>query len=229
MGELPKKSDTRVLIETLAVASVSLIPIVGGSFSIVFQETMGRAYGKRRDKWLEELSTSLEFLINLVDGLNLDNLAENENFLDALSTATLIVNRSHQQEKITALRNAVLNSALADSPDADKQSMFLQYIAELTPSHMQLLSLFDNAKEYFRREDIEWVEVMMGGRSHLVEKAFPSWTRDFYNQLTRQLRSNGLIVIDNLHITQSGAGLSDSVTSPFGKEFIHFISEPILD
>ena len=229
MGELPKKSDTRALIETLAVASVSLIPFAGGPFSVIFQEAMGRAYSKRRDDWLEIIATSLEALINRVDGLNLDNLAMNENFLNSLSAASLIANRSHQQEKITALRNAVLNSALVDSLDVDKQSMFLQYIADLTPSHMRLLSLFDNVKEYFRRENIVWVEVMSGGRSHLVEKAFPGWARDFYDQLTRQLRSYGLILIDSLHVTQSGSGLSDSVTSSFGKEFLQFISEPILD
>jgi len=45
-----------------------------------------------------------------VDDFDLETLADNDLFVDAVVTATRTVEHTHQKEKISALRNAVLNS-----------------------------------------------------------------------------------------------------------------------
>lgn len=227
MKKLPEKSSARALVDTGAAMAISAIPLVGGAFSIAFQEVMGRAYKEQLNVWLNSLANGLEELIERVDGLTLDNLAENENFLDAVSAATFVATRTRKKEKIEALRNAVLNTAMNHSMEADKQGIFLQMIAELTPSHLLLLELLDNPPRYFERVGVEWPNIMFGGRSALVELVFPLWTSEYYGQLVRQLRNNGLVSVDSLQGIVTGEGLTSRVTSNLGKEFLAFIAEPI--
>ena len=50
--------------------------------------------------------------------------------------------------------------------------------------------------------------------------------RDLYDQVWRELHSNGLTNTDSLHSTMSGAGLAGSRTTQLGKQFLEFIQEP---
>ncbi|MDO8645876.1 MAG: hypothetical protein Q7R42_04760 [Candidatus Planktophila sp.] len=225
MEKLPKKDSKRGVSEVLAVAAVSVVPIVGGPFSIVLQEMLGVAYGKRRDAWLEELAARVEDLLNKVDNLNLDDLSRNEIFLDAVASATQSAVRTHDKEKIALLGNAVLNAAIQPSMDSDKLNMFMQYVSDLTVSHIQLLDFLDNPPLFFEKLDQEWPDFMMGGISSLLQILFPQWTSEFSNQLLRLLRNSGLVSIESLNVTMSGSGLRSSVTTSLGKEFLAFITK----
>ena len=57
--------------------------------------------------------------------------------------------RNHEQEKIDALRNAVLNSALPHPPDDSLQQTFLAWVDRFTVWHLHSLSLFDDPKAWF--------------------------------------------------------------------------------
>jgi hypothetical protein len=61
--------------------------------------------------WITELAEGLEELHRRADDFAPGTLADDDRFVDAMVTAIRTVEHTHQREKITALRNAVLNSA----------------------------------------------------------------------------------------------------------------------
>src|SRR5260370_7181085 len=56
--------------------------------------------------------------------------------------------RSHQREKLQALRNAVLNVAAGTAPDENLQLVFLNYLDTLTPLHLTLLDCVADPREW---------------------------------------------------------------------------------
>lgn len=77
--------------------------------------------GQRRDAWFEELRAQMNELSRKVDGLTIQALAHNEQFVSATLQAIPAVLRTNQQEKREALRNAVLNVAAGNAPEQDLQ------------------------------------------------------------------------------------------------------------
>jgi hypothetical protein len=224
----PSKSTGREITEKAIEAGLSVVPLAGGPAAVAFAYAVGRGYNRRLQAWLTQLAEAVDDLVNQVDGLRIESLAENEGFLDAVATATRAAERTHQTAKIDALRNAVLNAALPTAPDTDTQMMFLGWVDDFTSSHLRLLALLNDPPGWFARHGLRAPSLHMGSHSHIVEAALPEMAGrlDFYVQLLRDLRAAGLVMIDSLYITQTGASLMQSTTSPTGKRFIDFISDP---
>ena len=89
-----------------------------------------------------------------MDGLSLESLAGNDVFTGAVVMATRTVEHTHQAEKIEALRNAVLNSAAPSAPDADTQAVIMALIDRFTPSHLRLVTLWDDPPAWFASHGI---------------------------------------------------------------------------
>src|SRR5206468_713468 len=68
----------------------------------------------------------------------------NPRFTSTFIHATLIAMRTHQEEKLEALRNAVINSALPKAPEDDLQLMFLNLIDQFGEWHIRLLKFYSN-------------------------------------------------------------------------------------
>jgi hypothetical protein len=64
--------------------------------------------------------------------------------------ATQAVLKTHQREKIEALRNAVVNVALGKEPDADRQQQFVAMIDRFGLTHLSLLRFFRDPAGYFQ-------------------------------------------------------------------------------
>jgi hypothetical protein len=71
--------------------------------------------------------------------LKVEDLAANDEFISAVMQATAVAVRNHHQEKIDALRNAVLNSALGQCPGDVKSAMFLALVDQFTVWHLRVL------------------------------------------------------------------------------------------
>jgi hypothetical protein len=177
---------------------------------------------------MEEIGRRLKELEEKIQGFSFEKLSENEVFVTTAMYATTIAIRNHQDEKIEALRNAVLNAALPSAPEEDLQLMFLSFVDAFTPWHLRILKFFDDPREWMRTRNIT-MAIMIGGPSSALEFAFPELKnkRSFYDQVVRDLASHGLVNEDTwLHATMSGSGMLDSRTSDLGKNFINFVSKP---
>jgi hypothetical protein len=134
---------------------------------------LGPPVAQRRDDWLEDLARRLRDLEGKIDGFRFDDLGKNEQFVSATLQATQAALRTHQSEKLAALRNAVMNVAVGKAPLEDLQLVFLNLVDSFTPAHLKILDFFqhpDNtARDEFRRQ------------------------RDLTDQVVRDLNDRGLI------------------------------------
>ena len=143
--------------------------------------------------------------------------------------ASQIALRNHQQAKLEALRNAVLNSALPNSPQEDEQMIFLRLIDQLTPWHLRVLSVLDDPGRWMQCHSVTNPGWRMGGTSTVLEHCLPDLRgqRDTYDQIVRDLQSEGLLGQGQfLHVMMTGGGMVGSRTTDRGRRFIRFISPP---
>ncbi|HET7057475.1 MAG TPA: hypothetical protein VFI05_02010, partial [Nitrospiraceae bacterium] len=108
-----------------------------------------------------------------VEGLTTEKLAANETFVTVAMQASQMAIRNHQKEKLRALRNAVLNSALPNPPQEDEQMIFLRLVDQLTPWHLRVLRLFNDPVEWMKENGITYPGWGMGGVSTVIEHCFP--------------------------------------------------------
>jgi hypothetical protein len=214
VSQPPEKSKKQEIAEVLGEAAVSVVPVVGGPIAAIWDDAIGAAYRKRRQVWEAELVDAVNDLIDRTEGLTLEGLATNHAFLDTVAHATVTAAWSGSQEKLEALRNAVLNSALPSDIDADQQAMFLRYIRDFTPSHLRLL----RAITYQPHRTISELDLARSKEGGIDRKTF-------YYRLGADLRTESLI---NFSVRQTGVPeyLGMAMVTDTGKAFLSFITDP---
>jgi hypothetical protein len=100
--------------------------------------------GKRRDEWLQGLYDRLHAVEQCVAGFRIDALVDNEAFISAALQASQAAIRTHERQKLEALRNAVVNVAAGRSADADTTTFFLALVDNFSSTHLELLKYFGN-------------------------------------------------------------------------------------
>lgn len=100
--------------DAVARTLLSLVPKVGGPAAKLLDLVIAPPLQRRRVNWFNHLADRLTRLDQAVEGFTVESLTNNEEFITAVSTASQIALRSHNQEKLAALRNAVVNVALGD-------------------------------------------------------------------------------------------------------------------
>ena len=131
---------------TAGPGMAALLAAGGAAFAVeLFAQTFTPSLEKRRNQWLQALGEKLEDLDRKVDNFSIESLTENEQFITTLIQATQIAIRNHQEEKLIALRNAVLNAALPNNTQEDFQGIFLNWIDDLSYYHIQILDFLDSS------------------------------------------------------------------------------------
>lgn len=213
----------------LAKGGISAIPIVGAPAAEILALIVTPPLEKRRDEWIQSIGDGLKKLAEKVEGFNIEQLAQNETFITTVTHASQAAIRNHQKEKLGALRNAVLNAALPNSPNEDLQLMFLSFIDSFTPWHLAILKLFDHPKEWGNRRGITYPRYVMGVPATVLEESFTELRgkRDLYDLFVKDLFSRGLMNTDSLHTTMHEAGMFASRATDMGKQFLKFITSPL--
>jgi hypothetical protein len=156
--------------------TLSAIPIAGGFATELFGLMIAPPLTKRRDEWFESLAQRLKTL-----QLDFERLGQNPVFVTTVMHATQVALRTHQEEKLDALRNAVVNSAVGNTPEEDLRSLFLNLIDEFTPTHIHILNLIRNGastnlplfRELIDRRELTDQMVLGLARSGLLKDTRP--------------------------------------------------------
>ena len=173
MADLERpESEKRDVAHTLIKAGISFIPGIGGAATELFSMIIAPPLEKRRNQWLDDIAERLKSLEGVVDGFRVEDLSQNETFITVVMHATQVAIRNHQQEKLEALRNAVLNAARPDALEDDRQLMFLNFIDELTPWHLKVLHFFDDPEIWGSQHNINYPKWNSGGPDTLLEFTF---------------------------------------------------------
>ncbi len=231
-GERNIEEDLKLSLQdythTGVKAGLSTAPIVGGPLAEFFATVIAPPLEKRRDAWLIEIYRRLKILEGTIEGFKIESLATNEIFISVLFQATSVAMRAHQKEKLEALTNAVTNSAFNPSIDENLQLIFLILIDRYIPWHLILLKFLDNPRLYGETLGIKYPQWSMGGTATVLEYTFDDLKgqRNFYDQIVKELFSNGLIDSDTfLHTTMTDQGMFSSRTTEMGKQFLKFIHD----
>lgn len=211
------------------MTALSTIPFVGGAASELFSLVIAPPVSKRRDEWLIQLAEDLQTLREKIDSFEIETLQHNEVFISTVLHATQIALRNHHTEKLAALRNAVLNSAVGIDIEENLQLMYLNLIDSLTPWHLNILSFFRSPSNWFKERGLKVPELMMGSPAQVLLAAYPELRdkKNFYELVVKDLYGFGLLNTDSIHVMMSGSGAIVSRTTDFGIAFINYISSPI--
>jgi hypothetical protein len=207
-------------------AIVSLIP-VGSAALEFFNNFFAPPLEKRRQKWMEAVAEAIRKL-EQQQGIKVEDLQHNESFITTVMQATQIALRSHEHEKLDALRNAMLNSALPLATDDSLQQMFLAWVDRFTVWHLRILALYDDPKGWFAARNWKFPAFMNSSLGPLLAAAYPELKNQhpFCELLAKDLWNSGLINTDGLNAMTTAPGAGVSWTSDIGKRFLRFITEP---
>jgi hypothetical protein len=212
-------------------AAISAIPIAGSPAAEIFAAIIAPPLARRRDEWLQSLADGLDELEQKVEGFKAETLSQREDFVSAALQASHAAIRTHQPEKLEALRNAVLNIAAGRSPGEDEEAIFLRHIDSLTTWHLRILKFLESPLQLVRERRGRTDYALAGSLSQPLEEVFPELRgrRDFYDQIMRDLRTCGFLNSDEtvLHTTMTAAGIFAKRTTPIADRFLAFIASPL--
>jgi len=218
-------------------AVISSIPLLGGPVTELFDAVTTPMLSKRRDKWIILFAEAINELSSRLDEFRFEKLPENEMFIDTVMHATQIAIRNHQEEKLSALKNAVINSAIIDIEE-DLQIIFLDLIDSFTSLHLRFLKFLNEpkSKEFVEELNENIIEVeaeSIGGVSYLVfdlgevlEYEYPDLKskNHIYEHVLKDLQSKELLIYDNFRIDPNGK--MESLMMPMGEMLLTFIKSP---
>ena len=211
--------------------ALSALPIAGGPAAELFAAIIAPPLSRRRDEWLQSLADGLDAVRQKIDGFDPASLANNAAFVSVALQATRAAIQTHQNEKLEALRNAVLNVAAGRSSDEDEQAMFLAYIETLTGWHIRMLKFFEAPMRMAAGCGARTDYSFAGALAQPLEEVYPDLRgrRDFYDQITRDLAARGFLNSspEVLHTMMTGSGMSAKRTTDMADRFLAFITSPL--
>ena len=216
-------------------AGLSSIPVVGGSLAEIFSFGVESPLQKRRNNFIIRLDERIR---------NLENLKNDDEFIDIVTHALQIALRNYSsEEKISSLVNAVTNTAHKINVNTDSKFMYLNYINDLTQIQLRIIKILNDPRKIIEKlfeankgnnKEMTYVDVLKDLQKFLkVDKVL-------YDASIKRLETDGLIDLsDKVPGAPIGAwdehsiwlGIDEleirtkSLITPFGKQFIKFISE----
>ena len=212
-------------------SGLGAIPFGGTAAVELFNKVVTPPLERRRDEWRESVGDRLSALES-ARVVNLDELQENDAFITIVMHASQAALRNHEDEKLDALRNAVLNAALPEPIDESIQQMFVRYVDELTVWHIRLLRLFQNPVAWFQENDATPPTFAISSSlDRLIAAAYPDLGRrgDLWKLIANELHTKGLFAGGNLRTMMSADDAFQKRTTDLGDEFLRYITEPSTD
>lgn len=139
----PPKETGGDHVHAVARSGLGAIPFGGTAAIEIFNKIITPPIESRRDEWRQLVGERLQKL-DAEGKIDLEELAADEEFATIILQATQTAIRNHQQQKLIALSNAVVNSAMGINIKEDVRLILIRYVDELVPSHLTLLRLFSD-------------------------------------------------------------------------------------
>lgn len=217
-------------------AGLSCIPGIGGPISEFFSMVIASPVSKRRDEWIIAIHERLLKLEEKPEDFSIENLKENDLFISVFLYATTIAMRTHQKEKIEALKNAVINAINCPSIDDSSYVIFLTFIDRYTPWHLALLQKMND----FYPPHVHMIQGYVNKEMNLTNPKVMSDFSIIYPELNQNQKLCKKIEKDLVDdgLIYDGHFLPDAFdpvdnfrrrTSSFGREFLNFIRDFDLD
>jgi hypothetical protein len=237
--EPPPKADKKDLLYKLgkigaAVAGgVTMIPGMSTAASEFYSFVLRPPLTKRTDNFLTQVYEKLLDLEHKIECFSVESLKDNDLFISIIYQATQRSLYNHQQEKLEALQNAVLNAAKGIDIDGSIQMLLLRYIDDLTPLHLRTLRLLENPRAYLQEVGRKYPPKVTGTTlSHMIEHAIPQLHKQHENIriIYRDLFNYGLVSTSPVSLAVSMNTSPNELfaqrTTDMARELLRYISAP---
>lgn len=220
----PEDSDRKHGLTKAAEMGISFVPVAGSALQVAFNEAAGRRLAERRTAWLNRLAAEVHALEDQIG--DLAKLMDEDAFMDALTTASQIADRTSRAEKLQALRNAVVNSVMPNAPSLDAQQLLFDMIDRLTPTQLRMLKLLSDAPAWFDRHGLPLPDVNTTMPVEMIEAGMPELAgrRDLIHRFMMGL-SSAVLIYPSVRPTESRPGWTRPTTN-LGEELLAFIADP---
>jgi len=223
--EQPPKNAT---VDATGAASLAVASAAPGPAAGFMERILAVPTEARREKWIHQVAEVVMELQKRSENFSLEKLSRNDLFVTVTLEAAQIACRNHHEEKLTALKHAVLHAALPDGPGEQLQFMFLRFIDEMTPVHLAILAILDNPVRWMEQHGVANPKWTAGSVSALIQYCVPPLRGqpEVSEQLVRDLQARGLMDAGQfLRTPTSEAGMMQSRTTVIGRAFLAYISE----
>lgn len=205
-------------------AGLGSIPIVGSFASELFNLVLTSPVEKRKEIWMIKIFNTLQEVQAKVENFQIENLANNEQFISIMTRASQLAISNHQEEKIEALHNAVINTALNISIDENEKMMFLNMVDNFTPLHIKMIYYFENPKLRLAENGIV-TNYYMGSAYEPLFSYYPELEqrKDFITLIIKELYRSGIMNTESLGSMMTADGMTASRLTEYGRRFYTFI------
>lgn len=233
------QSLTKIGLATLAVYHPQLAPLL-----VAWDQITGIVLNKRAAGFLQSIVDRFRKQERMPE-----SLFRNDEFVSALAQALQAATKTHLQEKLDALRNAVINVALGKQPDPNRQQQFLMLLDRFSEDHLTVLKFLSDPGAYFQRQGMTPPWVVQNGQKLLVNnlicEAMPrlrarlpgdheSTPFQFIELTLGELVSTRLVALERLNDTwavpafssRPGGAPVQKMTTALGDALLTFITEP---
>lgn len=224
--EPPKESLGDAAHGLVRGALDDLVPGFGGTAAELFSLIIQPPLQKRLDAWRQRIADGL-FTLEQEERLRVEDLPNNPVFIDAVLQTSQAAMKTSHEEKLEALRNAVLNSALPHAPDQAKQHLYIHWVDSLSVWHLRVLRLLADPPTWFRSRGTEPPRYIISASLwRLITDAFPELRGEdeFGAKIATDLFANHLTRTDSFKAMMSSHGTYEQRATALGKEFLKFVS-----
>lgn len=209
----------------IAKGAVGMIPLAGAPASELLSLLVASPLERRRERWMTDVGERLHKL-EQEGKVNLEELRDNDLFLDIVLQATQHALRTSDEEKRGHFKNVIENTAIGEAPEKAIAQVYLNLLDRYTVWHVRMLKLFDDPEEWLRSHSIPKPTATMGSLFHVFHTAFPELSnqRAFCDLIWAELERDGMHKSGALETMISGGGMFASRTTEFGRGFLHFIA-----
>jgi hypothetical protein len=204
------------------------LPSVGALVSELYSQVLKPPLTKRLEEWMNSVYQRLLEQQGEIDGLTLEVLSKKPLFISTFMQASQVALRNHQEEKLEALRNAVINSAKPNFAEDDIYLMFLNWIDTFTIWHIRILYYLD--ARLLEVKDGRMPEITRTNPRALTERVIENFPelrqeQEFTYQIIRDLGNNNLMsYFSPFRVFRNNGDFYESYTTDLGKRFIQYIN-----
>jgi hypothetical protein len=207
-------SNKKRAVSVVIKGALQTVPVAGGLLAEMYSEYMD-PLRKRREAFIETLARDVEATAKKLGRITADLMKDPE-FISVVGYAAQKAAYVSKREKISALKNIVLNGINQKNIDEDMCKIFLDITETFTVWHLLVLSKFPNSSSYdlsrvdqLKRDGIE-IDI------HFVDK------------IAKDFETNGLVKNHYLFRNPADADtVSKSIMlTEFGKKLKAYIARP---
>ena len=218
------KEENKEIIHRTIKGIIGAVPFAGTLLTEYYSLLIASPIEQRKENWLIAVINDLEKLKNS-NKIDIDQLKNDDEFISVLLSASQLAIRNHETEKLNALKNAVINSALKIDLSGIKKMLFLNIIGQTTVLHLKILDFLDNPGKHLtenNRQDLTGIPRL----SKIVTIYFKDYCKSphLLKYVLYDLDNLGLI-LDASKKSRKKEEIIRRWTSGVGHEFNNFIKE----